>query len=33
MRAVAIAATQVVSLEENARRILLLAALAYIALC
>jgi hypothetical protein len=33
MRAVALAATRVVSIEENARRILLLAALSYIALC
>ncbi len=33
MRAVAIAATQVVSVEENARKILMLATLAYIALC
>ncbi len=33
MRAVAIAATQVVSVEEHARKILMLATLAYIALC
>ena len=33
MRAVAIAATHVISVEENARRILILAAFAFLALC
>jgi hypothetical protein len=33
MRAVAIAATHVVSVEENARRIIVLAAFAFLALC
>lgn len=33
MRAVAIAATHVVSVEDNARRIIVLAAFAFLALC
>jgi hypothetical protein len=33
MRAVAIAANHVVSVEENARRIIVLAAFAFLALC
>jgi hypothetical protein len=33
MRAVAIAATHVVSVEESARRIIVLAAFAFLALC
>lgn len=33
MRAVAVAATHVISVEENARRILVLAAFAFLALC